>query len=331
MLAKLIVSTFLFAAALTACGGDDKGTPDGCTGHACGGGSAAITDPEGGNIIFEYIYFDTELQAAFKLPAGTTTVNRVMAYFMNAQTPQSNPLPTAGTCNNLVATKGWPEWVAATHTDLDVGTLSMTGKNMAGADVTIDVPKMPKGTDAIGRAHDIFYQVINPGAAAYLQPNSSYTIKMGGAGSVPATTITNGLFLANDFQVNSPTLEENGPLVAGTDYTVHWTPATSSNLPPTTEEVGGGVLGVTWLVDTTGAPTHVCPADHASGQFKIPGAAITEYKAIATSRGLPANKMILLRNAVVHRLTVLPNGDAANKRRVDMLTLLCWAQLVDVQ
>ena len=331
MLAKLFVSTSLFAAALTACGGDDTGPTDGCTGHACVSGDVAVTDAEGGNIILEYIYFDAELSAAFKLPAGVTTITRSMAYFMDAQTPNANPLPTPGTCNNLVASKGWPTYVAPTHTDLDVGTVSLTGKNTAGADVTIDLPKQPKGLDSVGRPHDIFYQTIVPVAAANLVPNSSYTVKIGGAGAIPATTLTDGLFMAADFTVNTPGLEENGPLVAGTDYTVHWTPATSAKLPPAAELVGGGVAGITWLVDVMGSPTHICPADHAAGQFKIPGAAITEYKAIATARGLPSNKAIMLRNAVVHRLAKLPNGEANNKRRVDMVTLLCWAQLVDVQ
>jgi hypothetical protein len=323
MLAKLIVSTFLFAAALTACGGDDNATPD-----SGGGADIAVTDPEGGNIIFEYLYFDTELQAAFPTPP---TVFRTIGYFMDAQTPESNPLPMPGTCNNLVATKGWPGYVSPTHTDLDVGTLTITGKNTAGGDVTVDIPKKPKGTDAIGRTHDIYYQLVNGGAANYLQPNSSYTVKLGGAGAIPATTMTDGLFLAADFQVSSPGLEENGPLVAGTDFTVHWTPMTSAKLPPAAELVGGGVLGVTWLADTNGAPTHICPTDHAAGQFKIPGASITEYKAIATARGTNPKKAILLRNAIVHRLAKLPNGEANNKRRIDLVSLLCWAQLVDVQ
>ena len=118
--------------------------------------------------------------------------------------------------------------------------------------------------------------------------------------------------------------------MGGTDYTVHWTPVTSTKLPPAAELVVGVVGGATWLVDTTGAPTHLCTTDHATGQFKIPGATINEYKAIATSRALPANKMILLRNAMVHRLARLPNCDANNKRRIDMVTLMCWAQLMDV-
>lgn len=333
MLAKVIVSSFLCTAVMTACGDSgnttsDGNTPDACVGHTCPTTGPQITDPEGGNIIFEYIYFDTELQAAFPAPP---TVNRVMAYFMTSQTPQLNPLPTAGQCNNLVATKGWPETVGAQHTDLDVGALTITGKNTAGTNVTITVPKGTGAKDQIGRPHDIFYQIVSPDAAAFLKPDSAYTVNFGGAGTFPATSFKDALFLAADFTVTMPTLEENGPLKAGTDFPVKWNPSVSANLPSKTGLIGGDVLGVTWLVDTTGAPTHMCPVAHSAGQFTIPGTAITEYKAIAQSRGLPSNKMILLRNSIVHQLVRLPTPDTTNQRRVDMLTLVCWAQLMDVQ
>jgi hypothetical protein len=332
MLTKVFVSIFLGAAVMTACGGNDNTTtPDGgCVGHTCGNSDVKVTDPEAGNIIFEYIYFDTELQAAFKLPAGVTTANRVMAYFMSAQTPQSNPLPAAGQCNNLVATKGWPETVGTSHTDIDVGALTITGKNTANADVTITVPKLPAGTDQIGRTHDIFYQTVQPGAELFLKPDSAYTVNLGGAGTFPATTYKDALFLAANFTVDMPTLEGDGPLTAGTDFPVKWNPQVSANLPPKTGLIGGDVLGVTWLVDTTGAPTHICPVAHSSGQFTIPGTAIAEYKQIAQSRGLPTTKMILLRNAIVHQVVRLPSADATNQRRIDMLTVMCWAQLMNV-
>ena len=314
--------------ALAACGGDDAPgndvTPDGCTGHLCGE-SAKVTDPEGGNIIFEYIYLDTELQAAFGLPAGVTNINRVMAYFMDAQSPNANPLPMPGVCNNLATTKGWPIYVGSPHTDLDVGTLKISGKNEADADFTVDVPKMPAGLDSIQRPHDIFYQTITPNAGASIKANSSYTVAFGGAGAIPATTFPDAIFLSEKFTVNSPGLEDNGPLVAGTDYTVKWTPSTSSNKPANDE-----ILGITWLVDTNGTPTHVCPTLLSAGEFKIPGSAIAEYKQIAIARGTNPNKMILLRNAVDHKLQRLPNAEPTNQRRIDMLSLLCWAQLMDV-
>lgn len=327
MLSRHIGTMFLSAAALTACGNSDVPTTDGgnCVGHQCD--DTQLTDPEGGNLIFEYIYFDTEAQAALGAPA---TVNRVMAYFMNEQTPELNPLPMPGQCNNLVATKGWPWAVGTPHTDLDIGALTITGKNTAGTDVTITVPKQPKGNDAIGRPHDIFYQVINPNAADWLKFDSPYTVKFSGspAGAspaIPATSFDAGLYLAAKFDVTNPGLEDNGPLVAGTDFTVHWTPSTTAGLPS-----GDEVNVITWLVDLNGAPTHMCPAPMSAGQFTVPGSAIAEYQAIAKARALPTNKMIMLRNGVIHQLRRLPNGSTTNKRRLDMLTLVCWAQVMDV-
>jgi hypothetical protein len=310
--------------------GDDVSVPgDGCVGHFCTPeGEPRFTDPEGGNVIFEYIYFDTELQAALGLPTGVTTVQRTMAYFMNAHTPEANPLPQPGECMNLEAMKGWPLYVGP-RTDLDVGTLTIKGKNEAGVDTTIDVPKKPAGNDNIGRPHDIFYENISPGAGTYVKPNSRFTMEFGGAGSIPATTFTN-LFMpggsAEGYTLNSPGFEDNGPLVAGTNFPVKWTPGNHSNLP-----TGYELLGITWLVDSNGSPTHACPTALSDGQFTIPGAAITEYKAIATARGTNPAKMILLRQATVHNLSRLPNNDMNNERRIDVLSVLCWAQLMDVQ
>lgn len=331
MLSRHIGSMFLSTVALSACGNGDVKLTDGgaCVGHDCD--DSALTDPEGGQIILEYMYLDTELQAALGLPAGVTTLNRVSAFFENSQTPEDNPLPMPGQCNNLVMTKGWPGYIGSPHTDLDVGTLTLTGKNTAGSDVTIPIAKQPAGTDAFGRPHDLFYQAINPVAEMTLNPDSSYAVKFGGspagaATQIPATTLDNALFLSATFDVANPGLEENGPLVSGTDFTVHWTPTTTAGLP-----TGDQVQLITWLVDVTGAPTHMCPVPMTAGQFTVPGTAIAEYQAIAKARGLPTNKMIMLRNAVVHQLRRLPNNSTTNKRRVDMLTLMCWAQKMDVQ
>jgi len=322
----VLFPVLLVSAALTGCGDDNVSAPnDGCTGHLCGGGSASLTDPEGGNVIFEYIYFDHDLSTAFGLPSGVTTVNRVMGYFMDNQTPTDNPLPAAGVCNNLESTKGWPLYVGTPHTDLDMGSLTITGANGAGTTYADLIPNMGAGTDSIGRKHDIYYQTIKPSVDDYIKTDQAYDVAWGGAGTIPATTYTGGLFMPATFQVSDPGLEDNSGWTAGVDKTVHWTPATSANLP-----AGDEVLGVTWLVDAAGSPTHMCPTAHSAGQFTIPGSALTEYKAIATARGTPTNKMILLRNAIVHHVVRLPNGENDNKRRLDLLSVMCWAQLVDL-
>ncbi|MEO8699417.1 MAG: hypothetical protein ABI867_05210 [Kofleriaceae bacterium] len=305
------------------CGDDSGGDDDDCVGHLCGG-DVTIADNEGGQVIFEFIYFDTELQAAFSLPTGVTTALRTMAYFMEEQTPESNPLPQPGICNNLETTKGWPIFVGNPHVDVDVGTLTITGKKGDGSAVSIPVPKQAAGNDSINRPHDIFYQTIQPQAENFLLPDSAYDVSFSGSATIPATTMTGGLFLAHGMVVDD--LENNGPMIGGTNFTVTWDYTPSTNLPE-----GAADDVVIWLVDTNGKPTHMCPTPAAANTFTIPGSTITEYKAAATARGTATTKVILLRNTIVHQLQRLPLAEAENKRRIDMVSIHCWAQLMDVQ
>jgi hypothetical protein len=342
MISKTIVSTFLFSAAvaLAACGSNgnttsDGGNVDACVGHTCPTDTGpSVLDPEGGQIIFEHMTFDTQAQAVFQLPAGVNTATRVMAYFMSAQTPESNPLPMAGMCNNLETTKGWPLHVGSAHTDLDVGTLTITGKNAAGPDVSFDIPKQPAGTDQIGRPHDIYYQFLQPKAADLLQPDSFYDVKFGGSATVPATTFSKAIYLAGEYpSVQTPGLEDNGPLKASTDFPVSWTPGVSANKPPDSALVANTILGVTWLLDEKGSPTHMCVAPVGMGTFTIPAATIAEYKLVAAARGHRTDIAVMLRNAIAHQVVRLPltTGAATNRRRIDMISLECWVQVMDVQ
>jgi hypothetical protein len=332
MLAKVFVSSFLCAAVMTAC--TDSAAP--CVGHACSSGDAKVTDPEGGQIIFEHMTFDTETAAVFKLPAGVNTATRVMAYFMSAQTPDFNKLPDPGVCNNLETTHGWPLFVGTPHTDLDVGTLTISGKNAAGTAVSFDVPKAPSSmhADQIGRPHDIFYQVVTPDAPTLLKNDSFYDVKFGGSATVPATTFQQAIYLAAEYtSVQNPGLNDNGPLQATADFPVSWTAGNSATQPPPAQLVAGAVLGVTWLLDVTGSPTHMCVVPATANGFTIPKETIAEYKVVAAARGLATDKAIMLRNAIAHQVVRLPltTGAATNKRRIDMISLACWVQLMDVQ
>lgn len=306
---------WLVLVALAACDGShapittgmDACLPDRCT---------PFVQNEGGNLIFSSMTFDTELQQALSSPP---TAVRAVAYFMDAQTPDVNPLPVAGQCNNLVATHGWPWFVGTPHLDLDVGTVAI-----AGPLGTLPVPRLPGGTDALGRHHDVFYQELEPNADAVIRPDASYTVQFGGSSTIPATTFTDALFVPARFDV--PDLESNGPLVAGTDFVARWTPATSTHLPP-----GDDVVGAVWLADANGSLTHLCVTLHSSGQFTIPGTAITELKQIAAARGTQTNRAIVVREALVHQLARLPNNEPDNQRRIDMIGAFSYAQLVDVQ
>jgi hypothetical protein len=309
------------------CGGGDTEPPP--PDDLCALSSRA--DGEGGGVIVEYVHYDTELQAAL-LPPGVTSAARVIAYFMNAHVPDANPLPVPGECNNLEADEMWPLFVADERTDLDVGTLTIRGRNESDASVDLTIPKLVSTSDALGRPHDVFYQTVVSDAGGLLVADSRYDVTFSGAGSIPPTAMDDAIILPNEFTVNSPDLEGDGPLIAGTDFSVGWTAATTTGMPSSDPTViGGDVLGLAWLVDVTGRPTHLCVTLHNEGELTISGSTISEYRAIATARGASPDAVILQRSALVHRVERLPNGEACNVRRLDMLGTTSWAQRMQVQ
>jgi hypothetical protein len=141
------------------------------------------------------------------------------------------------------------------------------------------------------------------------------------------------IYLAADYpSVQNPGLENNGPLSATTDFAVAWTAGNSASQPPSSQLVAGVVLGVTWLLDVTGTPTHMCLVPAAASGFTIPKATIAEYKTAAAARGWPTNQVIMLRSAIAHQVVRLPlTAGTTNKRRIDMVSLESWLQLMDVQ
>jgi hypothetical protein len=310
-------------AAAGACG-DDGGTTDaGCVGHGCNGGSVNINDNDGGNVLFEKVYLDTELQGALGLP--TDTFNRAMAYFVSDMTNDHPKTPVIGSCVDIYADMAWPVFSAgAVHPD--VGALTFTGKNEAGTDVTVTPVKKTAARDTINRMHDVFYEIITPDATTIVQDNSHYDMHFSGGADIPATDFTgkNGVYMPPDFMIGSPAREDNGPIGPG-DYTVTW-----SN--PTPPETGETLLHVSWfLAVPTAEPLYLCVSD-TDGTFTFPAATIAAYKARATANGTAANKVILSRMTVAHHFTQLPVADfATNKRRVDVLGINCWVQLMDIQ
>ena len=298
-------------------GPDPCVNPDGCK-------IPPGTPSEGGTVLLDDEHLDTDLQTAFQLPSGVTTLVRATAYFMDDQTPE-NPLPVQGACTDLEKTHGWPYGVGTPHTDLDVGTVTIRGPSGASTMTSLELAKQGAGTDFLGRPHTVFYQAHAPDAADFV-PDAAYDVILGGAGTIPATTFAGGLFTPGDVSVNTPDLEDDGPLVAGTDYTVHWMP-----VGPQPSAADAPWLGVTWLLTTNGAPAIICPTVESAGQLTIPGDAIQAYEDDAAARGTDPTHVILLRQAFGHTLVPLPNGEPTNVRRVDLITAISWAQLMNVQ
>jgi hypothetical protein len=95
---------------------------------------------------------------------------------------------------------------------------------------------------------------------------------------------------------------------------------------------GDSLYGIAWLVDTNGAPAIMCfTPTQSDDMFTIPGEMINEYKQDAMNRGTDPTHVILLRQAVDHHIVQLPNNEPNNKRRLDLITMNCWAQLMGVQ
>ena len=275
---------------------------------------------DGGQVLVEYVTLDSDLQAAFGLPGGATTVARAIAFFLDAQTPSQVPFPPAGACTNLAVTHGWP-LIGSPRTELDLGMVALRGPNAAGTIATTLLPKLPAGTDALGRAQDVYYQLVQPNASDVLSPGASYTVNVFGSAMFPDTTFDSGIVLPAQFSVYSPALDDNGPLVAGTNTTVYWMPQTPTQVNPT---------GLIWLEDVNGVPTHVCEVDYNAGLYTISGSMLTEYQQIAQARGLATNKLILRRDALVPNIVLLPNGEPNNPRALQLLAITSFEQLVDL-
>src|SRR5690349_13608635 len=141
---------------LAACGGN-SGTPIDSASFLPDGTCPGLVElQDGGQVFFEYITYDSQLQATFGLPSGVTTQSRLTAFFLSDQIPEVNPLPTAGACNNLFATKGWPTFIGTPRTELDVGRLTVSGMNSASAPTTLVPTELMNSIDDWGRAQDVY-------------------------------------------------------------------------------------------------------------------------------------------------------------------------------
>ncbi len=336
---RSVLSSALTAILLSAgaCGDDAKNNTAPDAAPDAPANEVAFSDPEGGSLIFEYITFSTQLATLKGLPSGVTTVDRTMAYFMNAMTPELMPLPKLNECSNLYVTKGWPGGLGTATQHLDVGTITIVGKNAAGQDVMNVVPRAAAANtstfpaDDIARRHGAtnpFYQAIAAPAANFIKPGSSYDVKLGGSAQFAATTYERMLYMPLHFDVLSPGLNDAVTIKAGQDFTVTWEVVNNPDAPPGT--FGELIIAVVLVDPSNGAPVIFCPAPASLGTFTIPGAMISSYRTAVTANGGDPNAAVLLRNNILHSLAELRNEDAANKRRVDFLSFYCYAQIVSV-
>jgi hypothetical protein len=333
-----------------ACGDDDDdgGTPDagggdGVIDAAQGGPDASgianptVEDNDGGWILFEYIHYSDGFADFRKLPQGMT-VNRNMAHFYSSKNPQRDefPAPPLNECRNLYETNGWPLGREAERQDatyVDVGDLTITGKNEADEDVTIDIPKGdPKVPDDWSQPQDIYYQSFNVPAGSVIKPDSEFTINMSGSADYPETTYENLAYMPAELELTDPVLNDDTFQLstenATTRITWNYTPA--PNQPDSVPVLLTAVV----LGDTNGRPVMFCVTTADQGYYDFKGEDIAAFRsAVGAEDGVPAPGY-MLRNSIAHTIAWFNNGDGdlpydpANKRRIDAINVDCYVQLI---
>lgn len=344
----LVACVSMGALPLAACGGDDSGGGDGgsgCTAHnpcdAGDGGTVIDFDtPVGGQVLFEYINFDDTLAAQLMLPDGVNTVTRSINWFIDDMTPETLKIPEQGSCDAQWMTNDFPSGQGDNITEVDVGGINMIGQNAAGDDVTLEIPKAhPAGADPdtdpaypdsypydnVGLMHQIFWQAIIPNADAQMKPGSSYDVELTGSDTFDPVTYPGAVYLPKAFTLNSPDFNAGGPppnLTAGQDADLGWQVVTNDAAP-----MGVPIQQVIFLVDPmTHTAVYVCPTKASDGHFTIPGDVITSYREQVQAAGGNPDIAIVLRNNLTHQLAQLQNNEPDNVRRIDMISIYCYAQ-----
>lgn len=316
---------------LTACGDDDD-NEGADAGEECGGvhnpceEEIAVTSPEGGMVIFEYIGFSTALQAAFP-----PKIVRNISHFTSSGgddhvflTPGSGD-GTNGLdeCNNVSADDiTWPANDVNVQTHVNVGTLTISGgpedlvlePTLTGTDTEM--------TDMISRLHSgAWYQTISPDFADYIVEDGNHTVAMSGSDDYPATTYEDILYMPSAMVMTNPTgdVTVDRPAAGFTeDFTVTWDSGTSANQPE-----GNEVLSLVMLVDGTGTNIVEFCVTINDGEFVIPAAVLEEFAAEQ-----PAGGVLLVGN-VSHNLGRFDDGTVSD-RRIDFLGMWCEAMAFSI-
>jgi hypothetical protein len=322
------------AIAIAACGGDDDGdnpdannNPDADTSPDAAP-PIGIDAPEGGAIFVEHVTLGDTLQAAIGLPEPNFV--RTVATAINGMTPEAMGIPTFNTCTNQWANTptDWPMGIGTSVTYLDVGDMTVSGKNYANDATEWDLPLNTSGTDLFGRPIDEVREYLDSGVSEYIKPGTFFTIEMSGSSEVEPTTWTDAAFVPNSFSVINPGLNDDVTFTAGTDATVEWE---EQDLPASMPPNSAMAEVVALASPATGSLVIMCPfVNDPDGAATISGEMIQAYRDTVTAQGGDPDVAILVRNYNNHHIMELPNGDPDNVRRVDVIGIYCFVQLVNI-
>ena len=310
---RLSVPFVLGCSLLVGCG-DNGGTPDAKPIDAPPDATPELSfmDNEGGEIRLEWI-------SQFSPTAmATQTTARTTAYFYKSQTPGNHTLPAFPGCFDMRAKDKWP-LAQGTIVPLDVGGVTIKSKTGTDLVMTRDM-STPPTLDPFSRPHELWFKKTSNLPAndgdTFLPPNQTYDVVFAGSAEWPAQTIKDIAFMPAAWTVLAPATNVTTNLVAGTDLTLTFTPAPSSNLPP-----GYRINTVVAFQVTTGfaGPVVLCQEEGSDGSITVPAALVDILRSYGGGR--------YVRQQLTHALFELTDGEPkppGERKRVDVLSIYCY-------
>jgi hypothetical protein len=275
----------------------------------------SLMHKEGGEIRLEWI------------SQGGMTTSRMGAYFYKSMTPGRFDLPGFPGCVDMRARDHWP-LAQGTIVPLDVGGVKLIPKT--GTPFEMVAAMNPK--DAFQRPHELWWQKPSnlPGndADTFLPPNESYDVEFTGSAEWPHQLHEKAAFMPERWTPTSPDALTPGVLTRDQDFTVTYTPVTSSNLPPNVK-----VNTFMAFVGTPNiGPIVACQEEGTDGSMTVPAALVNVIldhsgPLVGTEAG-PGTAGRFVRQQLTHQLFELTDSDTPlpedQRKRVDVLTIYCY-------
>ena len=311
---------FAFGLVLVAgCGDDSKATPDAAKPQVDAFEQPPVTlqSKEGGEIRLEWI------------SQGGMTTARMGAYFYKTMTPAKFDFPAFPGCVEMRQRDHWP-LAQGTITPLDVGDVVLVPKT----GTPFKMARTMNTKDAFQRPHELWWQkpstIGTPQAGdadTYLPPNESYDVVFTGSADWPHQIHKDAAFMPERWTPTSPDALQAATLTRNQDFTVTYTPVTSSKLPP-----GARVNTFMAFVGTPNiGPIVACQEEGTDGSMTVPAAMVNiildHSGAVVNGEAGPGTGGRFVRQQLTHQLFELTNGtevDEASRKRVDVLTIYCY-------
>lgn len=314
---------FALLMALGACGDDDgPGNPDSPVVNADGridtmpGADASPDAPvvtffsdEGGEVRFEYV----------RLASGNANA-RVIAFFKGDDDVDFHDYPNLAGCTLVTDDTRWPTTDPMNADYIDVGTLTITNGTQ-----TITVPKATIDSDPLQRTHGAGNWYYDPvmdvdDASDFITEKTAYDVVLGGAGTFPATTFEDAIYIPADFNlVNPDDTVSPVQLEADTALDVNWQMVDS--MQPSWSTPAWVIVG--FVTPADGAVV-VCVETMNDGNVNISSDFVNMVRTAAPTGGT------MIRQVLHHNVRELEGPGVQGMRRIDMIGVWCYAYPFEV-